>query len=259
MNETSLTTPRHWVEFQDPHDSNQMYRCDLTWLTSKWECIFGRGCKGILKDRPDDGCCSHGAHFTDAKDAKHVKKFVELMTEEDWQFKSVGDAGGWSEKEDGQSKTRVHQDGCIFLNRPGFAAGSGCAFHVLGNRIGERPMDMKPDVCWQLPMRRDFETREFEDDTEQSIVIITEFDRRSWGPGGHDFDWYCSSNPEAHTAAEHVYVTEKGTLIKLMSAEAYDILLEHCIAHEKAVETVQDSKGRKLIPLHPATAVRAKS
>jgi hypothetical protein len=56
-----------------------------------------------------------------------------------------------------------------------------------------------------------------------------------------------------------VYLTEKGTLIQLMSAEAYDILLEHCIAHEKAVETVQDSKGRKLIPLHPATAVRAKS
>src|ERR1051326_5655500 len=25
---------------------------------------------------------------------------------------------------------------------------------------------------------------------------ITEYDRRGWGPGGHDFHWYCSGNTE---------------------------------------------------------------
>ena len=45
-----------WVEFSDPVDANQRFRCDLTWLTSSWSCIFGSGCAGIYKDRPDDGC-----------------------------------------------------------------------------------------------------------------------------------------------------------------------------------------------------------
>ena len=90
-------------------------------------------------------------------------------------------------------------------------------------------------------------------------MLITEYDRRSWGEGGEELNWYCSSNPEAHTAAEPVYVSEKYTLIKLMNQKAYDLLVEHCKAHEAAVETVRDSRGRKLIPLHPATGVWEKS
>ena len=30
------------------------------------------------------------------------------------------------------------------------------------------------------------------------MVSIGEYDRRGWGPGGHDLDWYCSGNTEAH-------------------------------------------------------------
>ena len=30
----------------------QVFRVDLTWLTSSWTCIFGRGCHGIYADRP---------------------------------------------------------------------------------------------------------------------------------------------------------------------------------------------------------------
>jgi len=65
MPETALDIPRMWVEFPDPADAGQRFRCDLTWLTSAWTCIFGSGCAGIYEDRPDDGCCTLGAHFTD--------------------------------------------------------------------------------------------------------------------------------------------------------------------------------------------------
>ena len=65
MPETPLDIPRLWVEFTDPADANQRFRCDLTWLTSSWTCIFGSGCAGIYEDRPDDGCCTLGAHSTD--------------------------------------------------------------------------------------------------------------------------------------------------------------------------------------------------
>ena len=61
MPEVPLDFPRQWVEFVDPNDDEQMIRADLTWLTSRWNCIFGNGCKGIYKDGPDNGCCSHGA------------------------------------------------------------------------------------------------------------------------------------------------------------------------------------------------------
>ena len=49
--EVPLDFPRAWVEFPDPADAEQVFRCDLTWLTSRWTCIFGRGCQGIEADR----------------------------------------------------------------------------------------------------------------------------------------------------------------------------------------------------------------
>ena len=70
MPEVPLDFPRQWVEFVDPNDDEQLIRADLTWLTSRWNCIFGSGCKGIYKDGPDNGCCSHGAHFSEKKDEK---------------------------------------------------------------------------------------------------------------------------------------------------------------------------------------------
>ena len=54
MPEVDLVFPRAFVEFVDPDDADQVFRCDLTWLTSSWTCIFGSGCQGIYADRPDD-------------------------------------------------------------------------------------------------------------------------------------------------------------------------------------------------------------
>ena len=83
--EVLLDFPRAWVEFVDPSDDDQLIRCDLTWLTSKYNCIFGRGCKGIDAERPDAGCCSHGAHFSEKKDEKRVRKWVKKLTPELWE------------------------------------------------------------------------------------------------------------------------------------------------------------------------------
>src|SRR2546423_1919106 len=69
MPEVSIDFPRTWVEFADPADEDQVFRCDLTWLTSHWQCIFGAGCQGIHEDRPHDGGCSLGAHFFYRDDA----------------------------------------------------------------------------------------------------------------------------------------------------------------------------------------------
>jgi hypothetical protein len=244
--EIDLVFPRAYVEFVDPDDSTQLFRCDLTWLTSRWMCIFGQGCAGIYAGRPTDGCCTLGAHFSDKGDEKRVRSFVKLLDRDSWQFHDAGTAGknAWIETDDeGDRKTAVHEGACIFLNRPGFAGGEGCALHGLALRIGKHPLETKPDVCWQLPIRRTFRDVELPDGTEYTEVTIGEYDRRGWGPGGHDLDWYCSGNTEAHVAQEPVYVSNGPELVEMMGQAAYDLLVERCEEH---------LASRSRLALHPA-------
>jgi hypothetical protein len=230
MPEVPLDFPRAWVEFDDPSDETQRYKCDLTWLASRWTCIFGAGCKGIYADRPDDGCCTLGAHFSDKADEKRVRSFVKLLGPQDWQFHSAGSRrNAWIETdEEGERKTAVHEGACIFLNRPGFTGGAGCALHGWALRNGRHPLETKPNVCWQLPVRRLFREVNRSDDSTYTEVTITEYDRRGWGAGGHDLDWYCSGDTEAHVGAEPVYLSNRPELVELMGSQAYTVLAGHC-------------------------------
>jgi hypothetical protein len=56
-----------------------------------------------------------------------------------------------------RTHTRVVDGGCIFLNRPGFAGGAACALHLAAIDAGESPIDWKPSVYWQLPIKVDWE------------------------------------------------------------------------------------------------------
>ena len=236
--------PRTWVEFPDPADDQQVLRCDLTWLTSSWTCIFGRGCPGVYAGRPDDGCCTLGAHFADKADEKRVKKAMKRLGPDVWVYRATGRRDGVVELDDeGERKTRVVDGACVFLNRPGFAGGEGCALHGWALRHDTEPLETKPDVCWQLPIRRTFREVERQDGTSYTEVSIGEYDRRGWGPGGHDLDWYCSGNTEAHVAVEPVYVTNAAELTELMGKAAYAELVRHCEAHVRS---------RSALALHPA-------
>ena len=259
--EVPLDMPRIWVEFTDPADAGQRFRCDLTWLTSSWVCIFGAGCRGIYADRPDDGCCTLGAHFTEKDDYRRVRDVAAELGEDEWQFHDVGKPAGvlhkesWTELEDGVRKTKVVDGACIFLNRPGFPAGAGCALHQHAVVEGLPPTSLKPEVCWQLPIRRTYRTVEQPDQTSYLEVSIGEYDRRGWGPGGHDLDWYCSGNPEAHVGREPVYRSSKAELVELIGEAGYQQLVLRCEAHLRAVTAARRSGNRKLLPLlvHPAT------
>ena len=250
MPEVDLDFPRAWVEFVNPADPDEVMRCDLTWLTSSWTCVFGGGCPGIYRTAPDVGCCALGAHFADKDDEKRVATYVGRLDPSLWQLHPGRGArtSDWVEKdEEGARKTRVvevdGQEACIFHNRPGFAGGAGCALHLLALREGLEPLRTKPDVCWQLPIRRTFRDVERTDGTTYLEVTITEYDRRGWGPGGHDLDWYCSGNTEAHVSPEPVFITNAAELIELMGRPAYDELARHCEAH---------LRSRSTLALHPA-------
>ncbi|WTL50736.1 hypothetical protein OG310_14990 [Streptomyces sp. NBC_01497] len=229
--EQGLDFARAWVEFPDPADDEQIFRCDLTWLTSKWTCIFGSGCQGIQAGRADDGCCTLGAHFSDEEDEERVAGHVARLTPDVWQFHDEGTgSAGWTQEDedDGERQTRVFNGSCIFQNRPGFAGGAGCALHILALREGREPLETKPDVCWQLPVRRTYDWIERPDDTRVLRVSIGEYDRRGWGPGGHDLHWWCTSATSAHGAGDPVYVSYRPELTELMGKEAYDVLTQLC-------------------------------
>ena len=242
--ETTLDFPREWFSFQDPDDPEHEFKADLTWLMSSWTCIFGRGCHGIERHRPDDGCCSHGAFYTDKADQRRVRAMAKELTTDDWQFRSER-KGGIDEidEEDGRRRTRRVDGACVFLNRPGFAGGMGCALHRMALRTGRHPLETKPDVCWQLPIQRFVEWDERPDETKVLVTTITEFTRRGWGPGGHDLDWYCSTSPEAHVGAEPVYVSYGPELAEMMGRPAYEVLVAYCDARKRS----------GLVAVHPAT------
>lgn len=248
--EQPIDFARAWVEFPDPADEEQVFRCDLTWLTSRWNCVFGSGCQGIQAGRADDGCCTLGAHFSDEEDEERVAGFVERLTPDIWQHHEVGTDSGWVQEDenDGERQTRRWNGSCIFQNRPGFEGGAGCSLHILALREGREPLETKPDVCWQLPVRRTYDWIERPDDSQILQVSIGEYDRRGWGPGGHDLHWWCTSATSAHGAGDPVYVSYRPELIELMGKAGYERLVELCEARL--------ASQLPLVAPHPADPVR---
>ena len=199
---------------------------DVTFLESSWTCIFGQGCQGVLTGPTPElvqGCCSYGAHFTDEKDRRRVEKAALRLTDDQWQFRAKGRQGTTRVKKNGEIVTRLVKDACIFLNRPDFHRGPGCALHVMAMDNDESYIPLKPDVCWQLPLHRDDETLE----SGHVITRISEWKRRDWGAGGDEFHWWCTEAAEAFTGKSRVVDSMREELVAMVGLEVYDKLLAH--------------------------------
>jgi hypothetical protein len=233
--EVGLDYPREWVEFLDPDDEQHLIRADLTWLLSRWTCVFGKACHGIIAGRGNEGCCSHGAFFTDDDDQTRVRAAAGKLTRQTWQHYRRG-FDNYTEMDtiDGKKdslRTATRPDGpCVFLNDADFAGGGGCALHAQALRDGVHPLEYKPDVCWQLPIRRDQKWTKRPDRTKILVTTLTEFDRRGWGEGGHDLHWWCTSSPEAHVGGEPLFESYRPELIALVGEAAYNELARLCAA-----------------------------
>jgi hypothetical protein len=188
-------------------------------------CIFGQGCQGVLTGPAPElvqGCCSYGAHFIDDDDVAAVEQAASRLTDEQWQFRRKGRKGGILKTEDdGTRITRLVDGACIFLNRPGFGTGPGCALHQAAMAVGERPMDWKPDVCWQLPLR----LQEHTDDHGHVTSTLREWKRRDWGEGGFEFHWWCTESPDAFVGHEPVYVSMRDEIVEIIGEPVYEMLV----------------------------------
>jgi hypothetical protein len=235
---------REWASFEDPTE-DRTWLFDITFLASNWQCIFGAGCQGILTAPAPElvhGCCSYGAHFADKDDLEHIETIAKTLSSKEWQYKSKAKDKGIARRKGKVTITRVVDGACIFLNRPGFPTGPGCALHQVAETRGVEPWTLKPTVCWQVPIRRE----DTSDSTGHVTSTITEWQRRHWGAGGDEFGWWCTEAPEAHTGAEPVYRYMSGELRELTGDAPYAFLVEYCTERE-----TQRSQGAVFLP-HPA-------
>lgn len=214
---------REWVTVIDPEVPAERYVVDVTFLLSSYRCLYGDGCPGIAASpSPDLGCCAHGAHHVDAADREKVEAAAQRLSPALFQHHADAARSGVTVVlPDGETRTRVVDGACVFLNRAGFPGGAGCALHRAAVERGDHPMTDKPEVCWMVPLRREVREETGDDGEPQVVTTITSFDRGAWGPGGADFGWWCTEAEEAYTAAAPLYVTMAAELRAMTSDAVY--------------------------------------
>jgi hypothetical protein len=169
--------------------------------------------------------------LVDEDDEAKVLRYADRLTPEHWQLHEEGRRLGTTERDEaGDITTRLVDDACVFLNRPGFDGGAGCALHRAALAAGERPLDWKPAVCWQLPLRLEERTA----DDGHVTSTLREWKRRDWGEGGFEFHWWCTDDSEAFVDRNPVYVTMRDEIVELVGATAYGLLVEHLTARRPA-------------------------
>jgi hypothetical protein len=224
-------------EFIEVVDDDTVWRFERKFLTSNWRCLFANGCKGILSAPAvelNQGCCSLGAHFGDGdagqEEARQVSAYAGMLTPEQWQLHTVGSAeyaapvsqpddvddqssdaspaivaGFFGDRE--RTHTRVVDGACVFLNRPGFSGGEGCALHIAAVECGDSPTEWKPSVCWQLPLRVDWAPVDSADPDGPESATVRRWSRADWGEHGTTMAWCCTEHAdggEAYSGTEPV-------------------------------------------------------
>jgi hypothetical protein len=111
----------------------------------------------------------------------------------------------------------------VFLNRPGFDGGSGCALHIAAGQVGRHHVEVKPDVCWELPLR----TEDAEGPDGRRIITVRRWDKGDFGPEGDAMTWWCTdpeTAPEAFRGSEQVIDSLRRELTELCGSAVYERL-----------------------------------
>ncbi len=180
------SAPQRWLDL-DVGDTQ--WRIDRTFLESNWSCIWDRGCAGIEEDSAIEaqlGCCSVGAQMLDEEEAMLIAALGATLDPSYTQFAHVIERDGALNDE--RSNTRTVDGACVFLNRPGFAGGAGCALHAEADRLGESYIDWKPSICWQLPIK----IERHETTAGSPHATLRAWSRADWGPDGETMAYCCT-------------------------------------------------------------------
>jgi len=195
------------------------WRFDTEFLTSNWVCIWGRGCLGILPQPAAElghGCCSIGADLDGDDEARRIVALAATLDAGHFQHHGDAVAGGVF-ADATRTSTRIVDGACIFLNRPGWSGGAGCALHLAALQYGESPIDWKPSVCWQLPVKVDWEPAG--DGTE--VATVRGWARGDWGAEGETMAWCCTEGTRAYIGERPVVESLGDELEAIVGREVY--------------------------------------
>ena len=215
-----------------------------------WTCIFGRGCQGVLTGPApelEQGCCSYGAHFTAARrPARHRAPGRAASPTSSGSSASGRRKRGGPIKvnKDGETVTRLVDGACIFLNRPGFPGGAGCALHRAALERGRAAARLEAGGVLAAAAAPLDET----DDDGHVTSTVREWKRRDWGAGGDEFHWWCTDDADAPSSTASRSTRPCATSSSRWSARrAYDMFVEH--------RRGPQSGGERWLP-HPALKKR---
>jgi hypothetical protein len=202
-----------WLDITDP-DDGVTWRFESTFLASNWTCIWGAGCQGILTEPAaelNQGCCSVGAECFDEGDAFDVVANGACIPDGLWQHHTTDPL---ERHANGRWHTKIVDGACVFLNRPGFAAGDGCALHLAAVTLGERPLDWKPDVCLEVPLYVG---------VEDDANIVRAWTKADWGDDQPC--WWCTeADSGAYVGDRPVWQSLADELIEMCGQPVYDQL-----------------------------------
>lgn len=205
--------------FEEIDDGETIWRFERSFLASNWTCIWGRGCLGIL-DEPAEhlghGCCSIGAELGDEDEARLIDALAATLPPAGFQFHHVAGRDGIF-GDATRTSTRVVEGACIFLNRPGFAGGAGCALHLAAIRDDESPIDWKPSVCWQLPVKVDWAPTP----DGRETATVRRWTRPDWGEQGETMAWCCTEDDRAEVGDRPVIESLGETITALVGEPVY--------------------------------------
>ncbi|MCB0978663.1 MAG: hypothetical protein KDB02_14520 [Acidimicrobiales bacterium] len=201
-------------------DDEVTWRFDVGFLRSNWTCTWGRGCLGILDHAAPElkqGCCSVGAQIDGDEEARRVAGLAATLEPQRFQFHETATVDGIYEKREGAPNTRIVDGACIFLNRPGFEGGEGCALHLAALADGESPIDWKPSVCWQLPVKVDWSDR----GDGGEVAHVRAWTRADWGDDGDPMYWCCTTDEGAYVGDRPVVESLAEELEAIVGTEVY--------------------------------------
>jgi hypothetical protein len=196
-----------------------VWRFDRDFLASNWTCIWGKGCKGINATADESlghGCCSLGAELDGIDEARDLSAAAATIPAHLFQFHAEANSGTVFADES-YSATRVVDGACIFHNRNGFSGGEGCALHLAAEYFDESPTDWKPSVCWQLPIKVDWEMR----DDNVEVATVRGWSRADWGDHGTKMGWCCTEGTDAYVGETSVLDSLGDELSKIVGTEVF--------------------------------------
>lgn len=196
-----------------------VWRFDRDFLASNWTCIWGKGCKGINATADESlghGCCSLGAELDGIDEARDLSAAAATIPAHLFQFHAEANLGTVFADES-YSATRVVDGACIFHNRNGFAGGEGCALHLAAEYFDESPTEWKPSVCWQLPIKVDWEMR----DDNVEIATVRRWSRADWGDHGTKMAWCCTEGTDAYVGESTVIDSLGDELSEIVGTEVF--------------------------------------